>query len=936
MAAISFTKFHAIGVAKKYELVDGVAIKTPAENFKTGSFETVTVSSMEELANFVEKRKPGDFITAGINQTQLIGKCGLGDGEIRRTKEDFPFATDKPGILPIDSDNLEALGISTAQDYEEAIAPLLGKTDYCTSPSASSGIVADGLSPQLKGVHTFCFVEDPSQIPEILDTLHKRSVLLGYGYPFITTAGTTLIRSLVDTAMKTPNQPCYEGGALLSDGITQERQINYWQHCETPTYLKVLPLSYEETSQYQRTVDELKLTAAEEAAAIRATWLGKQRKKLIAKGCEQEKVKRILDAALSGERPTLRSDYEIHTDDFGIKTVSELLADPEKYHEATCADPIDPEDGAGKAKIYCLNQEGRPAINSFAHGGNVYILEEDLCGELTDEDNESLELATTAENILEVVDRTDSGNVAILYKETAGDLRYIPELKSFMAWVAGRWKMDPSGVHAHEMALGVAGSYTKHAQQMFADSMQPHLSDKERKCIQAAAKSIENWASQCRNKHRLDAMLGLAQRDRRFVVEASKLDQDSKLLGVQNGVVDLPTGELRVDSKKDFVTKRCSVVYNPMAEAVRWSLFVSEITSCDGRLVDEVLQRTGRPHLATFLQKLLGYCLTGLTVEQLLIIMWGLGSNGKNVLLDTVVKAVGDYAETVSPEILMATKFDNGADSATPSTRKLAGARLAISSESKEGQKLEASIVKRHTGGGFITARGLHQSPMTFPITHKLILMTNTPPPVDHMDAAMQGRINMIPFDMRWNRPGEVDPDPNLPGAQKDLMEVLHAELEGILLWLVQGAVAYFAEGLHPPAEVTSTTRNYLESQDSLKQWLGSYEKCVPAEGQLAAVLHMSYHSFCREEDMQVKVNSPAGLGKKLKALGYQNKKGRDGMRYGLREVADITEEQAKVNEESEEILSGWGDGGDEDIEAHLDRVLGVLDDVGSEAKHSM
>jgi putative DNA primase/helicase len=360
-----------------------------------------------------------------------------------------------------------------------------------------------------------------------------------------------------------------------------------------------------------------------------------------------------------------------------------------------------------------------------------------------------------------------------------------------------------------------------------------------------------------------------------------------------------------------------------MAEASRWSLFISEITSCDGRLVDEVLQRTERPHLATFLQKLLGYCVTGLTVEQLLIIMWGLGSNGKNALLDTVVKVAGNYAETVSPELLMAAKFDNGADSATPSVRKLAGARLAISSEPKEGQKLEAAIVKRHTGGGYITARGLHQSPITFPITHKLILMTNNPPPVDHMDAAMQGRINMIPFDMRWNRPGEIDPDPNLPDAQKDLMEVLDAELEGILLWLVQGAVAYFAEGLQAPAEVRSSTRSYLESQDSLKQWLGSYEKCVPAKGQLAAVLHMSYHSFCREEDMQMKVNSPAGLGKKLKALGYQNKKGRDGMRYGLREVADITEEQAKANEEREEILSGWGDGA-EDIETYLDRVLGV------------
>jgi putative DNA primase/helicase len=118
--------------------------------------------------------------------------------------------------------------------------------------------------------------------------------------------------------------------------------------------------------------------------------------------------------------------------------------------------------------------------------------------------------------------------------------------------------------------------------------MRPHLIEKERKRIQAAAKSIENWASQCRNKHKLDAMRGLAKRDRRFVVEASKLDQDSNLLGVQNGVVHLPTGELRVDSKEDLVTKRCSVAYNPIAKAERWELFISEITSSGGRLVGGV------------------------------------------------------------------------------------------------------------------------------------------------------------------------------------------------------------------------------------------------------------------------------------------------------------------------------------------------------------
>ena len=385
MTSILFTKFHAKGVAKKYELANGKPVKTPADTFKTGSFETITVGSMEELATFIEAREPGDFITAGINQTQLSGKCGFGDGEIRRIKENFPFATDKPGILIVDSDNLEELGIRTVRDYEEAIARLLGKTDYCTSPSASSGIVADGLSPQLKGVHTFYFVEDQIQIPETLDTLHKRSVLLGYGYPFVTKAGTTLIRSLVDTAMKTPNQPCYEGGALLSKGITQKRKINYWQHQDTPIFLKVIPISNQEDPQYRAKVEQLKTSVAEEAAAVRKAWLKKHEKKLISRGCSSKKAKSVLDAALSEDLPILGSDFEIVTDSHGIKTIRELLADPEKYHEATCGDPIDPEDGAGKAKIYTMNQDGRPAINSFAHGGSVYILEEDLFADLIDE-----------------------------------------------------------------------------------------------------------------------------------------------------------------------------------------------------------------------------------------------------------------------------------------------------------------------------------------------------------------------------------------------------------------------------------------------------------------------------------------------------------------------------------------------------------------------
>ena len=382
---IHFTHFHAPNVAKRYEIVNGLAVKKPAATFKSGPFKTVSVTSMDEFAEFLETLTPGDFITAGVNQTHPSGMCGLGEGDVHRTKENFQFASGKPGLLIIDGDNLEELKLHGIDSFAGAVEELIGNADYALSPSASSGITVNSIVGPFKGVHAFVFVDDASQIPETLAILHKRAVILGYGYPLITKAGVTLIRSLVDTAMKTPNQPCFEGGAILAEGLTQERKILCSELGETPNFLDIEPLSLEEDAEFEIKTKELTGSVSEEAAAVRASWLEEHGKKLAAKGCEPGTIKKILDAALSGERPILSSDFEIHTDRYGIKTVRELLAEPEVYHEATCGDPLDPEDGAGKAKIYTLNQEGRPAIHSFAHGGATYILEEDLFTDLTKE-----------------------------------------------------------------------------------------------------------------------------------------------------------------------------------------------------------------------------------------------------------------------------------------------------------------------------------------------------------------------------------------------------------------------------------------------------------------------------------------------------------------------------------------------------------------------
>ena len=512
--------------------------------------------------------------------------------------------------------------------------------------------------------------------------------------------------------------------------------------------------------------------------------------------------------------------------------------------------------------------------------------------------------ALTEPSLLDQIDHTDAGNVALLFNLTAGDLRYVVERKQWIVWRGDRWQLDKGNAATHQKMLKVSAHHRKLGDKRLKEAEAAGNPD-QRKNLSDAGKVSLKWAVQCRNKNRLDAMLMIAQRDSRFLIEANQLDSDPWLLGVGNGVVDLRTGILRPDSKTDLVLKRCAAEYDPHARAPRWNQFTEEITAAPGAVLNGKVTGVSRQHLAEYLQKALGYCLTGRVNEHIMFIAIGRGANGKNVLLDTFKSIAGDYCETIAPEVLMATRLDGNAEQASPSTRKLAGARCAISSESKDGQRLDIAVVKRHTGGGTMTARALHENPMTFEITHKLWLMTNHSPRVDHMDEATKGRLHLIPFDMKWNRPGETRPDPTLPNADKHLMDTLAAEKAGILRWLVAGAVKYHADGLVPPAEVVGFTTSYIESQDTLARWLSEgCEVCPIDQGLLSKELLLYYSDFCAQEDETLQIDKPNNLSRKLKALGYASKKTKNGVRFGLKTKS--AEEPVQARQVLEAILDGW------------------------------
>ena len=513
-------------------------------------------------------------------------------------------------------------------------------------------------------------------------------------------------------------------------------------------------------------------------------------------------------------------------------------------------------------------------------------------------------------NLLDQIDHTDAGNVAVLHNLVGVNIRYVHQFKIWIVWIQTRWQFDAGGTYLYKQMLKVSKFHKKQGDKFSNDAESAGSAD-QAKHLREASKASVNWSKQCRNKTRIGPMKALAELDSRFSLDANEIDSDPWLLGVQNGVVDLRTGILHPDAKSQFVIKRCSVNYDPTAQADRWGQFTDEITSMPDGLENGMVKAKLRPHLVHYLQKVLGYCLTGKVNEHLMFIAIGKGSNGKNVLLDTVQAIMYEYCQTIPPEVLMTSKYENGGEQASPNLKKLAGARCGISSENKEGQRLDIAIVKRHTGGGTMTARALHENPITFLITHKLWLMTNKTPQLNHLDDAIKGRLHLIPFDMKWNRPGEVNPDPTIPNADKALMDTLRAEYEGILAWLVRGAVKYYSEGLQPPKEVAAFTQDYIAAQDMFRRWLSDeVESCPVADGLLATELFESYDAYCKSEDEKPQIVNKSALGKRLSALGISGKKEKLGKRYGLKakvktdEPEDVGEPTPYDDMTAEEIES--------------------------------
>lgn len=482
-------------------------------------------------------------------------------------------------------------------------------------------------------------------------------------------------------------------------------------------------------------------------------------------------------------------------------------------------------------------------------------------------------------------DRTDTGNMNLMFRLSGGNLRWITERAIWLYWDGAQWHEDGAGVYAQSAASLVGDHYLQQAAEHFKMAGNHSLPTSEQNRIKKTAEGLKLWGHRCRAKGSIDNMLTMAKRDARFVISDADLNRNPHLLGVKNGVVDLRTGELKPDGRDDLVTRRCPTPYIPNAPAPIFRRLVREVTGTGKQ------EWVVRPDLERYLKKALGYFATASTKEHKMHAWIGHGANGKSLLLDTIQRVIGPYCVSISPELLMSAKNPDP-EKATPMLMRLYGARLAVAVESKKlTDNLDVALIKRHTGGGYLSGRSNYSEGRQFEMTHKLVLMTNHLPNLDSLDDATRGRIHVIPFERQWNRPGVPNPDPDLPNADTTLFDSLKVEDAGILAYIVEGAVAYFDEGLEPPEMVKAHTLRYFATQDPLERFLMNFERCDPKAGTRASTLFEMFERWCRQE-CEMQTHSETSFGRSLKENRHRlgSRKVGGYVHYGLRATADLFE----------------------------------------------
>ncbi len=402
--------------------------------------------------------------------------------------------------------------------------------------------------------------------------------------------------------------------------------------------------------------------------------------------------------------------------------------------------------------------------------------------------------------------------------EHIDDLRYCHAWRQWFIWDKSRWRRD-STVQVYDLVREV--------------------------CSHAAALRNEP-SKKIADKATIAAVEWLAQSDRRHATAAEEWDADPFLLNTPGCIVDLPTGQTRPNRPDAMMTKQTAVA--PDGDCPLWHNFLDRITD-------------GNHELAAFLQRMVGYSLTGSVKEQCLFFAYGTGANGKSVFCNTISGIMADYHRTAPADIFMTSRNDRH----PTELAGLQGARFVTAIETEKNRRWAEARISALTGGEEISARYMRGDFFDFKPSFKLFFAGNHRPRLHTVNEAMRRRLHMIPFSITIPR---AERDPDLP-------EKLKVEWPGILAWAIEGAVEWHTNGLQPPAVVTDATLEYLAGEDLIAVWIE--DRCYQ-EGSASTLASTLYKSFKEwAEATGERPGTQRAFSMALESHGFQKEKTREG-----------------------------------------------------------
>lgn len=409
----------------------------------------------------------------------------------------------------------------------------------------------------------------------------------------------------------------------------------------------------------------------------------------------------------------------------------------------------------------------------------------------------------------EIYSHDDTGNAERLKNHFGSLIRYNFTAKKWLYYDGQIWTPDNSGrmkTLADEVVKRI-----KDEKIFISDDVD------EEEAIKARQKHIK-YSRNTTGKNNM-----LKECEHLLPISPEKMDKDLDVFNIQNGYIDLKTGELKEHDKTKFFTRISNSEYTDNADAPEWEKFLDDIFLGNQVLID-------------YIQRAIGYSLSGYTKEQVMFVLYGNGRNGKSVFLDILNEVFGTYAMNIKPDAIMVTK--NSSD-ATPEIAKLDGARLVTTTEPNEGERFDEGLIKQLTGGDRVTARKLYENEFDFTPQFKLWMATNHKPYIRGRDEGIWRRMVIIPFEKQIP----------LPEIDYDLTKKLKNELSAIMNWCVEGYLEWQKHGLAEPAIIKSQRESYRTEMDSIQAFIE--ECCALHENATiqAGLFFSAYDEWARENN---------------------------------------------------------------------------------------